>query len=83
MLDAAAGSLRGLGASTISMLISVLGICGSRLLWIFTVFQIPELHTPICLYSSYPISWILTAIAEFVVFPIIFRRMAERGRQPG
>lgn len=83
LLDAAAGSLRGLGASTISMLISVLGICGSRLLWIFTVFQIPELHTPICLYSSYPISWILTAIAEFVVFPIIFRRMAERGRQPG
>lgn len=83
LLDAAAGSLRGLGASTISMLISVLGICGSRLLWIFTVFQIPELHTPICLYSSYPISWILTAIAEFVVFPVIFRRMAERGRQPG
>lgn len=83
LLDAAAGSLRGLGASTISMLISVLGICGSRLLWIFTVFQIPELHTPICLYSSYPISWILTAIAEFVVFPIIFRRMAERSRLPG
>lgn len=83
LLDAAAGSLRGLGASTISMLISVLGICGSRLLWIFTVFQIPELHTLACLYSSYPISWILTAIAEFVAFPIIFRRMAERSRLLG
>ena len=31
LLDAAAGSLRGLGASTISMLISVLGICGKKL----------------------------------------------------
>ena len=81
LLDAAAGSLRGMGASTISMLISVLGICGSRLLWIFTVFQIPAMHTPECLYSSYPISWILTAIAEFVAFPIIYRRMAGKTQQ--
>ena len=78
LLDAAAGSLRGMGASAISMVISVLGICGSRLLWIFTVFQIPALHTPECLYSSYIISWIITAIAEFVAFPIIFRKMEER-----
>lgn len=81
LLDAAAGSLRGMGASTISMLISVLGICGSRLLWIFTVFQITAMHTPECLYSSYPISWILTAIAEFVAFPIIYRRMAGKNQQ--
>ena len=78
LLDAAAGALRGMGASAISMVISILGICGSRLLWIFTVFQLPQLHTPICLYSSYPISWILTAIAEFIVFPIIFRRISAQ-----
>ena len=80
LLDAAAGSLRGMGASAISMLISVMGICGSRLLWIFTVFQIPAMHTPECLYTSYPISWILTVIAEFVAFPIIYRKMRERTR---
>ena len=80
LLDAAAGSLRGMGASTISMLISVLGICGSRLLWIFTVFQIPAMHTPECLYTSYPISWVLTVIAEFVAFPIIYRKMKEKTR---
>ena len=80
LLDAAAGSLRGMGASTISMLISVLGICGSRLLWIFTIFQIPALHTPECLYSSYPISWILTTAAELVAFPIIYRKMAGAER---
>lgn len=78
LLDAAAGSLRGMGASAISMLISILGICGSRLLWIFTVFQIPALHTPECLYSSYPISWILTTIAEFIAFPIIYRRLSAQ-----
>ena len=57
------------------MIISVVGICGSRLLWIFTVFQIPELHTPECLYSSYPISWVLTLIAEMIAFPIVHKKM--------
>lgn len=77
LLDAAAGSLRGMGASTISMMISVIGICGSRLLWIFTVFRIPRFHTLSCLYSSYPISWILTVIAEFVAFHLIYRRITR------
>ena len=83
LLDAAAGSLRGMGASTISMVISVLGICGSRLLWVFTVFQIPALHTPECLYSSYVISWVLTTVAEFIAFPIIFRKMEGHARSQG
>ena len=77
-LDAAAGSLRGLGASTVSMMLSVLGICGIRLLWIGTVFQIPACHTPTCLYSSYPISWIATAIAELIAFSILYRKVQHR-----
>lgn len=75
-MDAAAGSLRGLGASATSMIISVVGICGSRLGWIFTVFRIPQFHTPESLYISYPISWVLTGIVEFIVFAILFRRAA-------
>ena len=78
LLDAAAGSLRGLGASTVSMILSVLGICGIRLLWIGTVFQIPAFHTPTCLYSSYPISWIATAIAELLAFSILYRKVQHR-----
>lgn len=84
LLDSAGGALRGMGASTISMLISVIGICGSRLLWIFTVFQIPALHTPECLYTSYPISWILTLVAEMIAFPIVHKKMiAEAGVTAG
>lgn len=78
-LDSGGGSLRGLGASTTSMLISVLGICGIRLLWIGTVFQIPEYHTPEVLYLSYIISWTLTTIVEYIAFAIVYRRMVRRG----
>jgi len=77
LLDSAGGALRGMGASTITMLISVIGICGSRLLWVFTVFQIPALHTPEWLYISYPISWILTLVAEMIAFPIVHKKMME------
>lgn len=77
-LDTGAGSLRGMGASTTSMIISVLGICGIRLLWIGTVFRIPKYHTPSCLYMSYPISWIFTCIAELVAIAIVYRRAVRR-----
>lgn len=81
LLDSGGGALRGMGASTLSMLISVIGICGSRLLWIFTIFQIPELHTPECLYLSYPISWVLTLIAELIAFPIVHKKMVQSAGQ--
>lgn len=76
-MDAGGGCLRGLGASTISMLISVLGICGVRLIWIGTIFQVPQFHTPEVLYLSYPISWFLTALVEFAAFAMVFRKMVK------
>lgn len=77
-LDSAGGALRGLGASSVSMLLSVLGICGIRLLLIGTVFQMPQFHSPVCLYLTYPISWVITMLAEFIAFAIIFRRMRRK-----
>ena len=55
-------------AFTRLIIISVLGICGLRILWIYTIFQIPALHTPQCLFLSYPISWIVTMIAQMILF---------------
>jgi len=55
-VDVVSGSLRGMGASVLPMIISVFGVCGVRILWIYTIFQMPQFHTPQCLYSSYGIS---------------------------
>lgn len=77
-MDTMAGCIRGMGASAISMLISVIGICGIRLVWIWTVFQVPQYHTPICLYLSYPISWVVTLVAELVAFYLIFEKAEKR-----
>ena len=74
LMDVTTGGLRGLGASITPMLISVLGVCGVRLAWIFTIFQIPAYHTPQSLYLSYPISWAATFICQLIAFMIIYKK---------
>ena len=82
LMDVSTGALRGMGASVEPMIISVLGICGLRILWITTVFQIPAFHTPQCLYLSYPISWIITFAVQLMAFIRVYRRhTAQIGRQ--
>lgn len=80
LMDVSTGSLRGLGASFTPMLISILGVCGIRIVWIYTVFQIPQFHTPECLYISYLISWLGTFIFQTIAFIIIYRKRVRADR---
>ncbi|MBR5485086.1 MAG: MATE family efflux transporter [Oscillospiraceae bacterium] len=77
LMDVSTGLLRGLGASVAPMIISILGVCGIRIMWIFTIFQMPEYHSPQSLYASYPISWTLTFLVQLVVFIFIYRKQAN------
>lgn len=74
LMDVSTGALRGLGASLTPMLISVMGVCGIRIAWIYTIFQMPQFHTPECLYLSYLISWTATFICQTVAFIIIYKK---------
>lgn len=80
LMDVSTGALRGLGASLTPMLISVMGVCGIRIAWIYTIFQIPQFHTPECLYLSYTISWIATFICQTIAFIIIFKKRVHSDR---
>ena len=74
LMDVSTGALRGLGASFMPMIISVLGICAFRVGWILSIFQIPEFHTQECLLVSYPVSWIITFLAQTVAFFWVYRK---------
>lgn len=74
LMDSTTGALRGLGASITPMIVSILGVCGIRIGWIYTIFQLPQYHTPAGLYVSYPISWIITFFIELLVFIFIFHK---------
>ena len=74
IMDTITGTIRGMGSSFTTMIITVFGTCVFRIAWIYTVFAIPSLHTPQCLFLSYPLSWTITIIAELIAFAIIFKR---------
>ena len=78
LMDVSTGALRGMGASISPMIISVLGVCGIRIGWIMTVFQIPQFHTPYSLYFSYIISWTLTFLIQMFAFFRIYRKHTGR-----
>ena len=72
MMDVTTGALRGIGSSLAPMIISVLGVCGLRIGWVYTVFAADP--TPETLFVSYPISWAITFVAQLVAFILIYRR---------
>ena len=65
LLDVASFQLRGMGKSFEPMLISLFGTCGFRLFWVFVI--LPMNHTLINLYRAYPVSWIITFLAQSVL----------------
>ncbi len=74
LMDVSGGGLRGMGVSFVPMLISVIGVCGIRIGWIYTIFQIPEFHTPQWLYHSYTISWAITFLAQTITYFIVYNK---------
>lgn len=78
MMDVMVGSLRGLGYAIMPMIVSLIGACGLRLVWIATVFQIPKFHTIEMVYITYPITWILTFLAHVVCFAIVRSKLPRK-----
>ena len=74
LMDVVTGALRGIGASLVPMLISVLGVCGLRLAWIYTAFRMPMFHSLPGLFLSYPISWFITFCVNLAAFLLIFKK---------
>ena len=73
-MDVSTGALRGLGESFTPMLISVLGVCGIRIGWVYTIFRIPAFHTPQSLFISYPVSWTVTFLFQLIAFLKLYKR---------
>ena len=80
MMDVTVGALRGLGYSVMPMLVSLAGVCGVRIVWIFTAFVWSR--SLFTLYISYPISWGATIVIHLICFAVVYRKLkARRGAQ--
>lgn len=75
IMDVIVGVSRGLGYSIGPMIISLIGACATRLIFIATVFQIPEFHKVETVYATYPISWTITIAAQLIFYLVIRKRV--------
>ncbi len=74
MMDVMVGGLRGLGSAVLPMIVSLVGACGLRLLWIFTLFRLPRFHETRYLYITYPVSWTVTFLAHVICYIIVKKK---------
>ncbi len=66
------GTLQAFGYTTYCMLISILGVCGFRMLWMLCVY--PHIKTPLGIYSCFTVSWFLVATIGTVTVAVVKRR---------
>ena len=66
LMDCGSGFLRGMGYGTLPTVITLIGACGLRILWLFTVFAAN--HDYEVLLWGYPISWTVTFIALIICY---------------
>ncbi len=81
MMDVMVGALRGLGYAILPMIVSLVGACGLRLLWIFTFFRLPRFHETKFLYITYPVSWTVTFLIHVVCYIIVKRKFDKNSSQ--
>jgi putative MATE family efflux protein len=66
------GSINGMGETFKSMVLTLLGICACRILWI--LFALPLRRTLNMVILSYPVSWIVTSILFVILYQILKRK---------
>jgi Na+-driven multidrug efflux pump len=71
-MEISVGCMRGLNFYTVPMIVTVLGVCGLRILWVSTIYAfMPSIMT---LYVSYPVSWATTALVQTILFFAILKK---------
>jgi Na+-driven multidrug efflux pump len=76
LMETIVGVLRGFGRSILPMIVSLIGSCVFRIVWIYTVFAAYQEFWVI--FISYPISWAITTATHFVCFRIIFKKEKQK-----
>lgn len=73
VIEVLTGVLRGMGDTLIPVILTALGICGLRILWVAFIF--PAHHTIKGISMCYPASWAITAVAMLIYYLIKSRRI--------
>lgn len=73
LMDVISGSLRGLGHSVKPTVITLLGVCGFRIFWVFFIFPLNPVMESLMI--SYPASWALVSLVNGGILFAVCRKM--------
>ena len=76
VMDVLGGVMRGMGRPITPMVVSVLGSCVLRIIWIYTVCPLFPGQISV-LYLAYPITWTVTALGHLVCCLVTYRKMRK------
>ena len=76
LMEAMTGHIRGMGYSIMPMLVSLIGACGLRVVWVFTVFA--AFPTFPVLFLSYPVTWGITFLTHVVCAKIVRKKIVVK-----
>jgi Na+-driven multidrug efflux pump len=79
LMNMMTGVIRGHGYSVLPTVLTLIGACALRILWVYTVFSLNPTLT--ILYISYPVSWTITSAALFISY-LSIRRKTFRQESP-
>ncbi len=69
------GAIRGLGSSLSPSIISLVGACGVRIVWVYTIFKMyPNLSV---LYLVHPITWVITITALSINLRVQYKKVKK------
>lgn len=74
LMDVFGYAVRGVGYSILPTIVTLCGACGTRIFWIYTIFNLSSMHGLLGLSISYPVSWFLTFVVHAIVFIIVFKK---------
>ena len=79
LMDVMVGAMRGIGYSILPMIVSLIGACGLRILWIYTIFA--QFRTLDILFISYPVTWTVTFLSHLTCYFIVTRKYKDKFRE--
>ncbi len=74
-MDVCTATLRGMGWSVVPMAVTVVGVCGLRLVWMGTVFRANP--CPENIYIAYPVTWAATTVVHLCTLLVARHRTKQ------
>lgn len=66
VIEVLSGAMRGYGSSMVPAMVTFIGICGVRIIWVYSVFNYS--HTWNTLMAVYPVSWLVTMLVMIFAY---------------